>query len=874
MGMVWFLIGAILVGSALWVAYDETLGRRTWKKYAAEWTELEKTRLEKAISDEEKKINKNELKNIRMEREQATALLESGEYKQAVAELQEVQKNYQDAKMQLQFAKGDLDEVFYRMKHAQHTGEDFSGYKKRYDELEKQIADYTKLEAEWEKKVQDAQAKVDSYNKKLEDLEAREVKLYEKTIPLKRQLEAVNKRGAPIDQVVLDDLGKNGPVIWGTVDRCTTCHIPTLIPGHEKGKNPFKTHPNMDVIFENHPFESFGCVTCHGGQGRATQIKHEPLEKGDFAHGFEHHWKTPLLRGDDIESSCNKCHVQQFVLDLAPVYTQGKELFVEYGCINCHRVNGLEWAPKIGPDLARIKEKVYPEWMFSWIKKPTDYLPHTRMPQVPWENDEEVTQAMAYIFSKSEPFNWKFGKNPGGGDAAAGAQVFETVGCIACHSVGGKGGDAGPALDRIAEKTSADWIYNWIQNPKNWTDHARMPSLRLTAEEARNVTAFLISKGQVPQPNEALRTALAEQKNIDEGFKVISKYGCNACHNIKGFEDFGRPSVDLTEFGRKDVHELAFGDAKIPETWEAWTNGKLTNPQMFLDERSTSVMPKPNINDEQRKALVIFLKGQKPEVLPKEKTPYDPVVEKGRQLVFWYNCKQCHVIEGQGGKVAEFIPEPNDLPPNLASTGARLQTQWMTQFLQNPANYPEIRDWLKIRMPTFNFTDEETDALVRYFKKIANVGTLLEGTPHKTISPEMLAAGKDLVGPENFQCASCHIINGVLPAAGPTVWAPDLAYGHNRLRPQWINSWVRDPAKFVPGIRMPGYYPEGGQGPASILGGDVDKQVQAIVDYIIYLGNGGSVVTETPAAPGPEKVPSSAPGENVAPAAERPQASL
>jgi mono/diheme cytochrome c family protein len=478
--------------------------------------------------------------------------------------------------------------------------------------------------------------------------------------------------------------------------------------------------------------------------------------------------------------------------------------------------------------------------MFAWVKKPTQYLPQTRMPQVPWGNDQEITQAMAYIFSKSEPFNWKFGDYPGGGDPAAGADTFQSVGCIACHSMDGKGADAGPALDRIAEKTTAHWIFNWIQQPKNWTAHARMPSLRLTPEESRNVTAFLMTKGQPPQADEALRTALAEEKNVEAGFKVISKYGCYACHNIQGFEDFSRPSVDLSEFGRKDVHELAFGDVKIPETWEDWTKGKLTDPQMFLDERSSSTMPKPNINDEQREALMVFLKGQRPEVLPKEKMPHDPVVEKGRQLVFWYNCKQCHVIEGQGGKVSEFIPEPNDLPPNLASTGDRLQTQWMTQFLQNPASYPKVRDWLKIRMPTFNFTDEETDALVRYFKELANVDTLLEGKPHGVASSEMLEAGRELVGPENFQCASCHIINGVRPAAGPTVWAPDLAYGHNRLRPQWINKWVRDPAKLIPGIRMPGYYPEGGQGPEAILGGNVDKQVEAIVNYLMILANGGS----------------------------------
>lgn len=844
MGFLWFILGGVLIAAILWVAYDEDWGRRTWKQYAQEWEQMEVARLEKAIAEKNSKISKKELDKIQMEREQAQAMLGSDEYEQAQKELADSKKNYEDAKQQLQFAKADSDELFYVWKHAQHQGKDYSEYEKRYKELDRQIEEYKKLEADWEAKLKGAQEKVNSYDKKLEDLDAQEAAIYEDIKPLQRQLDAIKNRGAPIEQVVVNDLGKAGPVQWGEVDRCTTCHIPVLTPGYEKGKQPFQTHPNLKRIFDAHPYESYGCVTCHGGQGRATQIEGKPLTKGDFAHGFEKHWLNPLLRGDFVESSCNKCHVQQFTLDMAPVYSQGKEIFVAYGCINCHKVDGLDWAPKAGPDLRKIKEKVYPEWLQAWLKQPTGYLPHTKMPQVPWANDEEVVQAASYIFAKSEPFNWKYGRYGGGGSPAEGEKLFNSVGCMACHAIGDKGGNAGPALDRIVEKTNGDWIYNWIKEPKNWSTHARMPSLRLTDGEANNLVAYLLTQGNRLPENETLRAALQEQANVEAGFKVINKYGCYACHNIEGFEDMGRPSVALTNFGRKDIHELAFGDAKIPHTWEAWTMGKLENPQMYLDERSTSAMPKPNLTDEQRHAVLVFLKGQKPEELPAEKIAYDPVVEKGRQLVYWYNCKQCHVIEGQGGKVSEWIAEPNFLPPNLASTGARLQTHWMQTFLKNPADYPKIRDWLEIRMPTFGFTDEEVDGLVQYFKKIAGVNTLLEATPTIKTTPEELAAGKELVSNNNFACASCHIINGVRPAAGPTVWAPDLAYGHQRLRPQWMNKWIRNPADLVPGIRMPGYYPEPGSGPKNILGGNDDQQVQSIVDYLFYLANPVSVKIE------------------------------
>ncbi|MCB1215189.1 MAG: c-type cytochrome, partial [Deltaproteobacteria bacterium] len=350
-----------------------------------------------------------------------------------------------------------------------------------------------------------------------------------------------------------------------------------------------------------------------------------------------------------------------------------------------------------------------------------------------------------------------------------------------------------------------------------------------------------------------LRAALQEKSNIEAGFSVINNYGCYACHNIKGFEKMGKPSVDLTKYGRKDVHELYFGDAKVDNTWEAWTDNKLKNPQIYADERNASTMPKPNVNDEQRKALLVFLRGQRPEDLPQKYIAYDSVVEKGRQLVQRYNCRSCHVIEGEGGlqdqsgNVPEWVEGgANFLPPHLASVGARLQTRWMYQFLKNPAHYPKVRDWLNLRMPTFGFTDEEADHLIAYFKKIAGVETLLEDIPSSDISLEDLEAARALTSNKVFYCASCHIINKERPAAGPSVWAPNLAYGNHRLRPQWINQWVRNPAKFVPGTRMPGFYlsTEDPDWPQDILGGDADRQVEAIVNYILYLGHQGSVIRE------------------------------
>jgi len=855
---VWFLLASILMVLVAWFVYDEAIGRRTWKIYAQEWAELETKRIQEAIAKESKNIDPKKLKQIELDREKAQAALDSTEFANLQEDLHQKQIALDVANQNLQFAKADADESFYQWKRAQHEGESYDGAKNHYEEVDAKVKKLTDEQVKREGDFLAVQEKVNLFKTKLKDLDTQEAAINKKVDVLKKQLAGVQDRGAPIEQYVLDDLGKAGSVNWGTVDRCTSCHIPILKPGYEKLKQPFQTHPNLTEIFNNHPVDQYGCVTCHGGQGRATQIKDKPMEEGDYPHGFDHHWKNPLLRGDFVQSSCNKCHIQEFNLDMAPVYTQGKHLFVNYGCINCHKVKGLEWAPKAGPDLSKIKEKVYPEWFKAWIKKPTDYLPKTRMPQVPWYSDQDPIKAMAYILSVSEPFNWKYGKFPGG-NSDKGKELFNSVGCFACHNLDGTGGTSGPALDRIAEKTSADWIYNWIQDPKNWSELHRMPSLRLSKEEAADITAYVSSHGKKPDEDAALRTALADPENIKAGFNVINTYGCYACHNIKGFEKSSNPSVELTNFGRKDVHELAFGDAKIPETWEAWTDGKLKSPQQYVDERSSSYMPKPNIDDAQRHALLVFLKGQMPEVLPQKYIAYDPEVEKGRELINKYNCKACHVIEGDGQEVAKFIKEPNFLPPNLASVGARLQTDWMRGFLKNPGDFPKVRSWLNIRMPTFQMSDEDVESILRYFKKHDHAEGLLE-VVDEHVTPAEVAAAQKLMGPENFNCFSCHIMGDKFPEGGPTVWAPNLAYAHERIRPQWLNKWIRNPGDMVPGTRMPGFYPEANTGPKDVFEGNDERQIDAIVHYIETIGKKDAVIEGAPSAePAPESKPSAPP---------------
>lgn len=864
-GKVFFVIGLLALAISHWVFLDEFILRRTWKLYKNEFNHLEVKKLHeeyekaKALFDAEQAQkdlmtgtvadDQLSIRKIRLRIEEAELKLESREYHEALEKIEELKIVASDAKQEFGFRKADQDEVFYEWKHAlagNHI-EHAESLKARYYDLERKIAELKKSKEKADQDVADVQAFLDQTNNEIKKWKTLEKRTLEPLTKIHKKIEGAKDRGDEIVQVVINDLGKGGNVEWGTVDRCESCHVAINRDGFEDQKNPYKTHPRRQEIFSKHPVEQFGCTTCHAGQGRGTQIKDKPFEKGDFAHGYVKHWKEPVVRGDMMQANCNKCHLDQWKLDGAPVYMKGKEIFWTQGCIGCHAIKGFENAPKVGPSLLKVADKVSEEWLVEWIKNPKGYLPHTKMPKPPLDIEEpkQVEKVAAYILQSSQKFNLPFGAYPGG-NAQSGKTAFETVGCYGCHTIEGKGTGLAPALDRIAQKTTADWIYNWIQDPKAYNPETKMPRLRLTTQEAADITAYLMSQstdkenGKPLPKNDLLHAELSSEDAAKKGFVIISQYGCYGCHNIKGFENSSKLSVELTAFAKKDVSELDFGDSRIPKTWADWTQGKIKDPRMYLTERTTSKMPYFNLTDEEIHSLVVFLQGQKKESVPErylmsKSKARQPNIEQGRRLVEQMNCRGCHVIEGTGGLIQEVMGADVPVPPILDGIGARVRPDWMFAFLKNPEKH-KIRPQLNVRMPSFDFTDAEAHAIVEYFSALNKAPSSFTTNNYPKPTQASLAAGAQLASADYFNCFSCHIQNGKTPPSDPIQWGPDLYNAKNRIRYEFIPEWIKDPQLITPGVKMPGFLPSDDAAPQDVLEGNRQKQAEAVRDYIMSLG--------------------------------------
>ena len=416
-------------------------------------------------------------------------------------------------------------------------------------------------------------------------------------------------------------------------------------------------------------------------------------------------------------------------------------------------------------------------------------------------------------------------------------------------------------LANVGTKTNPGWIYNWVKNPHNYDPKAPMPSLRLTDAEAADITAYLMSlqkpqfmKTQIRPPDpkavhdlaksylintltdrdaEARLASMPLQEQLTYlGQRSIEKYGCYSCHDIKGYEDLKPIGTELTTEGSKALHLFDFGfvheykneeDGKVEhviDTVPSWIYNKVRNPRVWDDERTKIYNDKlkmPNFGLSQREAELItsvVVGMTKERVSANRLASMDSrsrIMEEGRKLVSQRNCRGCHVVDGRGRAIAALITDANFLPPDLSPQGSRAQSPWLFNFLKDPT-VMKIRPWMAVRMPTFQFTDEEANRIVAFFAAEGKVPPF-DTMQHMATPPQNVAIGREVFS--MLRCAQCHVITPVADPANPPVpntadttsLAPNLTLAKVRLRHEWIADWIRRPDEMIPGTRMPTNFP-------------------------------------------------------------------
>ena len=716
------LICALLLTASLaWALYDEAFGQRPWKgiqkEYVARYGRyLDSIKAKAGVSEKEVKESP-EYQALEEDAKAAEAQVK-GEADQLQGEVDRIQKKLNAVTEPFQNQRGKLTVIKYNIETASKGSKD--RYKRQAENKMNEVVAVDMPRDDDPKRTQVVRMDYRTLEKTYNDLrDAKANKLGQKADLLKPAQEAKKKRDdylknqligwsptqitsakGALDSFDYSILGHQVSVMqYQLVDRCQVCHLNAtsplninasdMAPGGP-GKNPdalaraFVSHPNRELL-EIHKVDKFGCASCHWGNGRATTSE----EKGHGRHRF---WLWPMFEKENTQAGCQQCHAKDRVTQGADTLNLGRDLFMQRGCMGCHRYEGfdretdalastrqsigqlqdqitanekqireetakagddktseddakrllahaeslrvassllaaridqlnvqarylMQDQKKVGPNLKDVRLKLRPEWIPVWLEDPWKFRPGTKMPMFwrfsshqeegrPKMSDNDAAQQIqaiaAYLWQDS--FNGKLPEQQRG-DAGHGKVLFESRGCLACHSIGEEGSTMGGTfaanLQKVGEKANFDYIVRWIHNPrerfapycpKEKRDltaedyskhnlpfefdtelHSRcpndgaelqvqnmtvMPNFRLSETDARDIATYLFSLSTPPSYPDA--SFLNDANLKEKGRGLIKQYGCAGCHEIAGFEEDQRIGKELTVEGATPIERLDF----------------------------------------------------------------------------------------------------------------------------------------------------------------------------------------------------------------------------------------------------------------------------------------------------------------------------
>jgi cytochrome c2 len=465
---------------------------------------------------------------------------------------------------------------------------------------------------------------------------------------------------------------------------------------------------------------------------------------------------------------------------------------------------------KVGPSLRHVADKLDYDFLYSWIRKPKDFRPTTKMPQFfgLWDHLDgtglaaserfepiEIRGIVAYLLTKSQPFEQV--KPATGVEQASverGKQLFETRGCLACHQhaefprgkmkQGPNLTNLGGKLGREGNPVGQQWLYSWLRNPSNYHPRTLMPNLLLEplpaekggkTDPAADLAAFLLSskdwkptaipgrdlnqaerealfdlafdhlKNAYPsrQAKEYLENGIPESMageikgdevelvgsgSVDKrllyvGRRSISKYGCSGCHDVPGYEDAKPIGTGLADWGRKGADKLAF---------EQITQYILRGHGEHGNAASSKL---------------------KPETVDLHDASYvGPQTEEGM-------AEDVEFLHAEGGHELDF----KDLPPSAGYFMKKLFGHEREGFIWQKLRAPRSYDYKKtenkgynerLRMPQFNLGSEEREQVITFVLGLVAEPPAQQYIYKPSRRRSAIVEGSKVI--DKFNCKGCH----------------------------------------------------------------------------------------------------------------------
>lgn len=261
---------------------------------------------------------------------------------------------------------------------------------------------------------------------------------------------------------------------------------------------------------------------------------------------------------------------------------EGSRLFIEKGCLRCHAIQ--EVGGVTGPDLGRgvLNRPLLEIAGVMWNHLPgMEHVFREEQVTRPTFKSSEMASLIVFLYylSSLDP----------PGDAAVGARLFRQKGCEICHTLAGKGGTIGPALDGYSRYASPLFLTVDL-----WNRGRRMAEMMREAGVTRPTfegNDFSDLLAYIRDAGGSLERIYAPPGSPQRGEALYRKKRCVECHAIRGHG--GKVGPDL---GIKLTGSL------MRITGSMWNHG----PEMWAEMAKRGIEV-PSLSTEEMSDLISYL---------------------------------------------------------------------------------------------------------------------------------------------------------------------------------------------------------------------------------------------------------------------------
>jgi cytochrome c2 len=524
-------------------------------------------------------------------------------------------------------------------------------------------------------------------------------------------------------------------------------------------------------------------------------------------------------------------------------WEKGRETVEAYGCVACHLVpeikddagawvtdDGARFAGELpqGPRITSLGSKLKDaRWLNAWLARPRHFTHTTQMPDMRWK---DVTSNDGTVLRSAEQVR---------ADVVAYLLRYKDERFDALPGVG--------------------WDPAWNEKLKDmYEEYFGRQEGVLDSGDPNPFGGNLRRAAEVK--GEFERRLGTGEAFVMVGEKLMARNGCFGCHEVKGHEDDQPIGTELTRQGIKDLHQLDFGLVHaVPHTRAGFFRTKIAHPRIWdhgKSRRWTDQLKMPRFNFRMddamegtistRAAVTGIVLGLVEEPI-KQGALYAPDAATRdliayRRVVQRYGCDNCHPLEGKMSVMWRHLGAPIEVAPGeepprdpssswdlkfvvppLFAQGERTQAGWLQDFLRNPRN---LRPNVRQRMPKFELSMEEADALVAGFQRLAGIQVRNRYQPESSLTGRTYAKPLEMVVTDDqgrvastrtvrsaveeaeflfdtINCNKCHLPKGT-PGSDPTDGgvAPPFELTARRLGRDWVIALLNDPQHLIRGTGM------------------------------------------------------------------------